>query len=242
VFYDVHAHIDLYGDRNSVISYIESKQIYTIAVTNLPKLYKKYQSEYLPLKYIRFALGFHPELVCKYYSQIDDFMELLPCARYIGEIGLDFSQGKSSIDKNAQLEVFNKIILNCRKCTDKKILSLHSRNATNEVVNIVNGYHGKVIMHWFSGNMSDLDDAINAGFYFSINNQMINNNKGRRIIERIPINRILTETDAPFSKMTKFGYCLESIDYVCQQLSNIKKIDYENVIKNLTKNFHSITE
>jgi TatD DNase family protein len=120
MIYDTHVHIDLYKDRNSVIDYIENKKIYTIAVTNLPKLYRKYQKIYSSLKYIRFALGFHPELVFKYYSQIDEFMELLPCAKYIGEIGLDFSQGKSSIDKDMQLETFNKIILNCKKYMDKK--------------------------------------------------------------------------------------------------------------------------
>jgi TatD DNase family protein len=240
MLYDVHAHIDLYNDRNSVISYIEDKKIYTIAVTNLPKLYKKYQDEYLSLKHIRFALGFHPELVLKYYSQIDEFMKLLPHVKYIGEIGLDFSQGKSSTDKDMQLEVFNKIILNCKKYMEKKILSIHSRGAAKEAINIVNSYHGKVIMHWFSGNMTDLNAAINDGYYFSINNQMIDSEKGRRIIEQVPIDRILTETDAPFSRMTKSEYSLESINYVYNQLSFIKKIDYEDIIKILTNNFYSL--
>jgi TatD DNase family protein len=240
MIYDVHAYIDFYDDRNSVISYIESKKIYTIAVTNLPKLYKKYQNEYLSLKYIRFALGFHPELVLKYYSQIDEFIELLPHVKYIGEIGLDFSQGKSFIDKDMQLKVFNKIILHCKKCMEKKILSIHSRNAAKEVASIVNNYHGRVIMHWFSGNITDLNVAINAGYYFSINNQMVDSDKGRKIIEQIPEDRILTETDAPFSRMTKSGYCLESINYVYKQLSLIKKTGYDNIIKILTNNFYSV--
>jgi TatD DNase family protein len=108
------------------------------------------------------------------------------------------------------------------------------------VVNVVNSYHGRVIMHWFSGNMTELNIAINAGYYFSINNQMIDSKKGRKIIEQIPVDKILIETDAPFSRMTKSGYCLESINHVYKQLSIIKKIDYETISKILADNFYSI--
>jgi TatD DNase family protein len=200
MLYDVHAHIDLYEDRKGVISYIENNKIYTIAMTNLPEIYRRYQKEYTSFKYIKFALGFHPELVFKYYSQIDAFLELLPSAKYVGEIGLDFSQEKTREDKGKQITIFEKIILNCGKYKDKKILSIHSRNAANEIVSIVNNYHGNVIMHWFSGNINDLTLAKNYGYYFSINNQMIDSRKGRKIIEQIPINKLLLETDAPLQK------------------------------------------
>ena len=63
--YDTHFHLDLQKDRIGAIYEIEEHQIYTIAVTNLPDLYRKESGE-IASKYIRFALGFHPELIHHY--------------------------------------------------------------------------------------------------------------------------------------------------------------------------------
>ena len=39
---DAHMHFDLYENRDKVLEYIESKKSYTIAVTNLPELFQRY--------------------------------------------------------------------------------------------------------------------------------------------------------------------------------------------------------
>lgn len=87
--YDTHFHLDLQKDRSAVIREIEQNQIYTLAVTNLPDLYRKEIRE-IKSRYIRLALGLHPELVHQYKNQIPMMWDLLPEARYIGEVGLDF--------------------------------------------------------------------------------------------------------------------------------------------------------
>jgi len=240
--HDVHAHIDLYYDRKRVISYIERENINTIAMTNLPEIYKKYQEEHFFSKYIRFALGFHPELVLQYYSQIDCFLKLLPDAKYIGEIGLDFSREKTLQDKNTQIKIFNEIIKNCKQYTDKKILNIHSRNAAIEVIEIINCYHGKIIMHWFSGKFSEINNVIKNGYFFSVNNQMVDSRHGRDLIGQIPINKLLIESDAPFTKMSKFNYNIESLNYVYKQIATIKKLDYDIVKRQLDKNFYSLVD
>ena len=242
MLYDVHAHIDLYEDREDVISYIESKKIYTLAMTNLPGIYEKYQKIYLPFKHIRFALGFHPELVLQYCSQLEYFLKLLPYAKYIGEIGLDFSHTRTSQDKNVQLKIFNEIIKYCKSFSDNKILNIHSRNAASEVIDIINGYHGKAVLHWFSGKISDVYNGINADCFFSVNNQMIDTRRGRELIEQVPVEKLLIETDAPFSKMTSSKYCIESINYVYKQLSLIKKTNYDVLQKQLSENFYSLID
>ena len=242
MLYDVHAHIDLYEDRENVISYIENNNIYTLAMTNLPGIYEKYQNNYLPFKFIRFALGFHPELAHQYYSQIEYFLKLLPNAKYIGEIGLDFSRTKTLQDKNVQLRIFNEIIKHCKSFSDNKILNIHSRNAASEAIDIISGYHGKVILHWFSGKFSDVNNGISAGCFFSVNNQMIDTRRGRELIEQVPVEKLLIETDAPFSKMTSSKYCIESINYVYKQLSLIKKTNYDVLQKQLSENFYSLID
>jgi TatD DNase family protein len=61
--YDTHTHLDLYDNFETKLKYIEKNEIYTIVMTNVPKLYKNYKDKYPNLKFTRFSLGLHPELV-----------------------------------------------------------------------------------------------------------------------------------------------------------------------------------
>lgn len=88
---DAHMHFDLYKDRKSVLDYIEKSKSYTVGVTNLPELYEKYFIQYNKYKYVKIALGFHPELVCQFKNQLNLFAKLSRDVRYIGEIGLDYT-------------------------------------------------------------------------------------------------------------------------------------------------------
>ena len=76
-------------------------------------------------KYIRFALGFHPELVHQYKNQIPLMWEFLPEARYIGEVGLDFVD---TTYKNEQIEFFSELIERCRYDRSKIITILTDTN------------------------------------------------------------------------------------------------------------------
>lgn len=160
--YDTHFHLDLQKDRIGAIYEIEEHQIYTIAVTNLPDLYRKESGE-IASKYIRFALGFHPELIHHYKSQIPLMWELLPVARYIGEVGLDFVDRTY---KNEQLAFFSELIERCRYDKDK-IITIHSRRAVRQVLNIIGDrFRFKPILHWFTGSKEELLSAVENGFLF----------------------------------------------------------------------------
>lgn len=87
---DAHMHFDLYENRKEVVDYIIEQKSYTIAVTNLPDIYKRYIDRYSN-PYLRIALGFHPELCVQYKKQLSMFKELSDSTRFIGEIGLDYS-------------------------------------------------------------------------------------------------------------------------------------------------------
>lgn len=194
--YDTHFHLDLQKDINQAIEEINKGQIYTIAVTNLPDLYRKEQMQVMS-PYVRFALGFHPELLSKYKHQIPLMWELLPESRYIGEVGLDFS---SDMDRLEQIKFFEDLISRCASDSNK-IISIHSRKAVSTILDIIDSsYHFKPILHWFTGTMKELELAIERGFYFSINESMIHTNKGKNILSIIPPERLLLETDSPFSK------------------------------------------
>jgi TatD DNase family protein len=173
---------------------IEEKQIYTIAVTNLPDLYRK-ESVEIASKYIRFALGFHPELIHQYKSHTSLFWDLLPEVRYIGEVGLDL------VDKTYQKEqesFFCELVERCRY-DSKKIFTIHSRQAVDKVLDTLgDNYRFKAILHWFSGSRKELEGAIERGCYFSINGAMMRSKRFVGLLPLIPSDRILLETDSPF--------------------------------------------
>lgn len=101
---------------------------------------------------------------------------------------------------------------------------MHSRRAEKEVIDIIGAdFNGKVILHWYSGNMSELNRAIRNNYYFSINGDMLTSKKGRDIVNKIPLDRILIESDAPFTKDTRGSYNIMYIDNLIRNLSNLKK-------------------
>ena len=194
--YDTHFHLDLQKDKQSAIDEIVRNQIYTIAVTNLPDLYQR-EVELYEQQYIRVALGFHPELIHDYSHQIKLFWELLPRARYIGEVGLDFTDKAYSTE---QLSFFSELVDRCRG--ENKILSIHSRKAVTEVLDIIgDNFKFKPILHWFTGSIKELEIACQRGFYFSVNSNMVQTQKFQQMIKIIPKERLLLETDSPFNSI-----------------------------------------
>lgn len=200
--FDTHFHLDLQKDRVAAIRQIEENSIYTIAVTNVPDLYRKELSEVVS-KYIRLGLGFHPELVHQYKNQIPMMWDLLPETRYIGEVGLDF------VDKTyerEQVAFFSELVERCR-FDGNKIVTIHSRKAVSKVLDILgDNFRFKAILHWFTGDKDELEEAVECGCYLSVNGAMINSKRFLEMLPLIPANRLLLETDSPFTyfKRTHF--------------------------------------
>ncbi len=238
--FDVHAHLDLYKDRDEIINKAEQSKIYVISMTNLPELYEKYVREYPSLSHVRFALGLHPELVKDHAKQLPLFLSLLPKARYIGEIGLDYSKQKSDVDKRIQQQVFEQIIDHCKRCSDPKILSIHSRNAANEIIDIIGRYNGQVVFHWLSDKNVKLTEAVENGYYFSINRQMASYQSGQNLIRKMPLHRLLIESDAPFTKGNSPSYSVEQFVDTAKQMSVIFGFSLDEMIKILSDNFRRL--
>lgn len=195
--FDTHFHYDLQHLKVEALKEIDNRKIYTIAVTNLPPIYEKLKNE-INSKYIRIALGFHPELIGQYQKYVPDMWRLLPTAKYIGEVGLDFKVDKSS--HNLQKSFFENLIIKCNEIGNK-VISVHSRMSANEIVSIIGSkFNGKIILHWYSGSIKDQAQAIKNGHYFSVNSAMLKSDSGRKIVRNIPEDKLLLETDSPFIK------------------------------------------
>jgi TatD DNase family protein len=236
-FYDTHFHFDLQEPRGEILKEIENKEIYTIAVTNLPPLYEKLNNE-VNSKFIKVALGFHPELIGQYQKYIPEMWRLLPNVKYIGEVGIDLKVGKET--KSLQISFFEELIAKCN-ILGNKIISIHSRAAIQEVIAIVGkNINSKIILHWYSGTRQNQKQAIDNGYYFSVNYAMLSSDSGRKIVANIPNDKILIETDSPFIQIDKQISRSYNIDKIVEGIAKIKGEEINNMQNILWDNFLNI--
>lgn len=235
--YDFHCHLDLYPSPIEIIRECEEKKIFTLTVTTTPKAWKQNLEWTQNLKYVRPAIGLHPELVGSRYAELEELESLVNESFFIGEIGLDGSHHcKNSLDK--QKVVFERVI-DLTSNGRKKILTVHSRKAVNEVIKVIRNYNhtkSKYILHWFTGTPSQAKQALDLGCYFSINHKMLNTKNGMELLKVIPIERVLTETDGPFTsnkqELIKPSDTLETL----YEIASIKGINREKMLLNIHNN------
>lgn len=228
---DSHCHFDMMPQPNAYIEQHEQDGNIVIGMTNLPKHFQIGQPHVKGYKYIRLSLGLHPLLSVEGKSQLSLFNELVNQTSYIGEIGLDFSRhGVGS--KNDQIDVLNEVLSLIRG--KKKIVSVHSRRAENELLSLLKEYEiQNVVFHWYSGPLNIIPSIIEQGYYFSVNEAMCISKNGRTIIERIPNDRVLTETDAPYNDQCNLRRLLE-------ELSKIWSVSFHDAEAIIERNFRNL--
>lgn len=228
-YVDLHVHIDFYSKPIELANEYEKLKIYTIFVTYLPEIFLKTRNEYENYKYVRMALGFHPDMVGEYIFDKNEFEKGLKYTRYIGEVGLDFS-GSNLRFKKAQIETFDQVT--SHKYNKGNVYSIHSRKAEVEVLEILKKNNVKsAIFHWYTGGKKTLKEIAASGYFFSVNHKMLTSKNGMEIIKSIPKSQILFETDGPFARKDK------KIVYP----KDLKKIyeDFEKVIPGFEKIVYS---
>lgn len=196
---DAHCHIDAYPNPYLIAEAARQQRILVVAVTNTPEHYRDSLPHVRTFANLRPALGLHPLLATHTLEERQLFAQLLTSTSFVGEIGLDFSRDGNST-RTAQLESFQWICSLLRE--HPKFVSLHSRQAESEVLDILDSKQVKrCVFHWFTGALRDLDRAIRAGHLFSVNAQMLRSRKGRSTIDQIPLGQILSESDGPYARM-----------------------------------------
>ena len=237
--HDTHLHLDLYNKQiPEIIEEIEENRIFTIVVTNLPVLFEKLKTK-TNSKYIHLALGFHPELVFEYKKYIDKMWAYLNETIYIGEVGLNLKDVTPN-DYHLQIHFFKKLLGLCDSLGNK-VLSVHAKGSENEILNMLpNNFNGKIIHHWYSGSLKNLDIAVNKGGYFSVNYQMLNSKKGQMIVNRIPEDRLLLESDGPFIKINNRVFRPVDLETVASKLSSLKNIEKNRLMEILARNLNTL--
>lgn len=198
--FDFHCHIDLMPSMINFARDVAKTNINVLTVTTTPKAFEKEIEILKQFSNIKVGLGLHPQLVSSRYRELSLVKELITCADYIGEIGLDFNR-QFYFSKEKQIEVFENIIKWCSEIGGK-VISIHSVRSDKTVLDILEKYKciekNKCILHWFSGTQIQLRRALQMGCFFSVNGAMMESLNGQKLIKLISPNRLLLETDAPF--------------------------------------------
>ena len=157
----------------------------------------------------------------------------------VGEIGLDFYWDKTFVKE--QVDAFHQQ-LDWALQYDIPV-SIHSRNATDECIEIVAQHQkGKLkgVFHCFSGNEEQAKKIIDLGFHLGIGGVVSFKNSGLdKAITNIPIKNIVLETDAPYLAPVPFrGKRNEPayLKYVVEKLASICGLSIEDVANNTTAN------
>ena len=215
---DTHCHFDMMPHPEAYISAKEKAGDIVIGMTNLPSHFKIGQPYIKSYKHVRLALGLHPLLASESINNLALFNSLLNQTSYVGEIGLDFSK-EGIATKNTQIIVLRSLLESLRG--KQKIISVHSRKAERVLFDLLCEYNiQNVIFHWYSGPVDLIPSIISKGYYFSINESMTRSKNGRAILEQIPRNRILTETDAPYNTKIDIKKTLANIQVAEAEIQN----------------------
>jgi TatD DNase family protein len=239
---DFHCHLDLYPDHVAAMAECDRIGVHTLAVTTTPKAWPHNYALASKTKHVRAALGLHPQLVSERADELALWEEYLPQARYIGEVGLDAGpRFYRSLEQ--QKRVFARVLTLCADAGGK-ILTVHSVRAVSAVLDMVElqlpPTRGRVVLHWFTGSSAEARRAMNLGCYFSINAEMMKSDKHRRLLTELPFDRILTETDGPFTKCDGRPARPGDVAVTVEALARVRGLDAAAIAEQVRENLRTL--
>lgn len=161
----------------------------------------------------------------------------------IGEIGLDFYH--STEFKDQQIDALGRQI---RMAMERNLpIIIHTRSSMDDCIKVieeVGGGNVKGIFHCFGGDERQARKIIEVGFMLGIGGVVTYKNAGlAKIVEAIPLESIVLETDAPYLTPVPFrGKRNETsyIKYVAEKIAEIKGIEFKEVDEMTTANAKKI--
>jgi len=232
---DTHCHLDMEEFNNDIDDVIErSAKAGIRAIVMASTKAKDFdRQKTLSYKYeiLYYLVGIHPHDAktrdAGVYDNAISHLKNRKC-KGIGEIGLDYYYNHS--EHNIQKEVFSNFLDIAVQY--KKPVSIHSRESTDDLVDILKTKKGLIgVIHCFSGDEKLLKIGLDKGLYFGIGGVLtFKNSQLANIINRVPLESIVFETDAPYLTPVPFrGKRNEPshIPYVIKKFSEITGKDTE---------------
>lgn len=235
--FDFHCHLDLYPDPPALIEGCRMERIVTLAVTTTPKAWRQNVKWAAGNPFVHPAVGLHPELVGERFSELPLLEAHIAESRLIGELGLDGSpQHRNSFAQ--QKEVLSRA-LSVAQSMGGRVVSLHSRRAEEETIEIIQKCTTRervlCVLHWYSGSVKAAQRAAEGGCYFSINQRMLESDRGRALVNALPDERLLTETDGPFNVISDRKSVPSDVISTMKRLAELRKA----LVPEITQRMHA---
>lgn len=242
MYVDSHNHLDFFENNiDKAIQEINNNKIITLANSMDIESYNKNKEYSKRSKYIKPSFGIHPWKAAEFNGKLEDIIPYIEESELIGEIGLDFFWVEDKSTYNKQREIFNFILEESIK--RNKIVNLHTKGAEEEIYEALNKYkYNKAIIHWYSGSMETLEKLIDLGCYFTISVDIGYSEVATKVLDKVPLNRILVETDGPTALEwvnEKYAYPNE-IKGVVAKIAKYKSVSVENLINIICENINSL--
>lgn len=248
---DTHAHYDdkaFDEDREAVLADLQGKGISRVinsgsslaACKRTVELTEKYD-------FIYGTLGIHP-CDCAELTEEDVQWIKAQCALEkivaVGEIGLDYYWDEP--DREIQKKWFARQMELAKEAQLPMVI--HSRDAAQDTITMMKEHHAEEVggvIHCYSYSKESARDFLDMGFYFGVGGVVTfqNGKKLKEVVEYLPMDRILTETDSPYlSPVPNRGKRNDSrnLHYVVAAIAEIKGLSVEEVKEICRANAHRL--
>jgi TatD DNase family protein len=243
---DTHTHLNdpkFDADLDEVIARAEAAGVERMVVcgSDMPssrravEIAGRYESVYA-------TVGVHPHDAKTFHEgDLRELRELSSTDKVIaiGEIGLDFHYDFSP--RPEQMSAFEKQLQLAREV--RLPVVVHSREAYAETVDIVKAAGGieGCVFHYFAGDRKDMEEVLGLGFYIGVDGPVTYKNSEtlREVVEACPLDRLLIETDCPYSAPVPHrGKRNEPafVRYVCEEVARIRGITPQEAGEITTRN------
>ena len=245
---DIHAHYDdekFEGREKELLAELFNGNVETIigAATKLEtsenqiKLAESFEGFYA-------SVGIHPENAddsAKIEYTIKELEKMLshPKVVAIGEIGLEY-YWEAYPPREVQKKYFEAQIELAMKHGYPVVV--HDREAHGDCLEIARKYKGvKGVFHSFSGSAEMAKELVSLGWYISFSGVVTFKNARKTVeaAEVVPLDRILTETDAPYLTPHPFRGTRNSsayVSYIVEKLAEIKGISADEMAQTVAQN------
>ena len=236
MYFDTHAHYDdrrFNEDRDELLGSMQAAGV-SLILNAASSLRSAKQSLKMADKYpfVYASIGVHPHDA---KSMTDDTVSELegllghPKAMAVGEIGLDFHYDFSPRD--VQRKRFREQLELARRV--KKPVIIHERESTAETLSMISEFRDLLgVVHCFSGSWETAKTILDMGWYLSFTGVVTYKNarKALEVIEKMPAERIMLETDCPYlSPEPMRGRRNSSLNlpYIAEQIAEVRGLTTE---------------
>lgn len=244
IIFDTHAHYDdssFDEDRDELLSIMPKSGVKCVINQGIDISTSKFSIELAEkYDYIYAAVGIQPQEVYK-EENLDEIKKLAshPKVVAIGEIGLEYHYDVAP--RELQIKYFEEQIKIANE-VDLPIV-VHNREAHLDTLTVLKRTpSNKVgVIHCFSGSVETAREFLNLGYYLGFDGPITfkNAKNALEVLEYIPLDKILVETDAPYLTPIPFrGNRNNSmyIKYIIEKIAEIKKISINELENILIKN------